>query len=79
MHPSGPWSGLERGSGWSTHAWRGRVVRADTASPVTFVAVLNRNAPPVTDPATDFTVALVRIGHTGSTWAQNLSVQAPTH
>jgi len=40
--------------------------RADTASPVT-------------DPATDLTVALVRIGHNGSIWAQNLPVQAPTH
>ena len=48
--------------------------RGTTTSPVTFVAVLSPDAPPVTDPRSDLSIALVLLGHNGSIWAQNLTV-----
>lgn len=50
---------------------------ADTTSPVTFVAALGPYAPPVTDPRSDLSIALVLISHNGSIWAQNLTAGQP--
>lgn len=63
---------VEGGSSW-TDPGMAVSFPANTAGPITFVALLDRNAPPVSDPTSDLTVALVLIGDNGSMWAENLT------